>query len=112
MAWEHHTTSGPEDNLYRGIHSSAGAGLNLAGAGGPGACVDFDDNLPDHIMNTNIINCSGLQAHKLSATHLLASPDENRNPLNESTGTSSIFFDIVLRRAFHADLESLLNDLV
>lgn len=69
MAWEHHTTAtaaAEDNNLYR--------------------CVDQDENLPDHLMNTNIINCSGLQAHKLSATHLLASPDENRNPLNDSTG--------------------------
>lgn len=68
MAWEHTT----EDNLYR--------------------CVNLEDNLPETPMNTNIINCSGLQAHKLSATHLLASPDENRNPLNDSTGTFLFFY--------------------
>lgn len=33
---------------------------------------------------------SGLQAHKLSATHLLASPDDNRNPLNDSTGITVV----------------------
>lgn len=48
--------------------------------------LDGDRDLPDTPMNTNIINCSGLQAHKLSATHLLASPEDNRNPLNDSTG--------------------------
>lgn len=37
-------------------------------------------------------NKSGLQAHKLSATHLLASPDDNRNPLNDSTGTAVLFY--------------------